>query len=317
MNQQDYNIRTERWSYERLSKLKPVSINRDTEPRIKKVTKTLRKKYLPTHSVIYIGYVVKSFGKYKEGTYFRFDGNTRFDIYQIHPELIPTIPFLVIIYDVNNFKDVEDIYYSIDSQNSVENSSQKITGIHRHKNYRAFSPVVKDGKYKRAVEIACRYGYDDKGLYLQTADFSKVQLPYYWDIVTHLDKLGIENTKKQNPDTRYSPVMFGCLLMVGKKYGVDHKRFDLLYNNFKNGITQINNDKVIDGVSYVYSTLYGRYKDIWTRADSYNIAKNPICTTTLYCFDAFMRGEHIPKGKKILTEKKLQDFFQFYNEKQD
>ena len=315
MEQKNYNPRAEMWSYTRLSKIKPVKINRDTEPRLKKVSKLLGKKYLPTHSLIIVGKVIKPFGRYKVGDYFRFDGNTRFNVYESKPELIPTTPFLVVIYDVDSLEDMKDIYYSIDSQNSVEKSNEKITGIHRFRNYIPHSPVVAKGNYKRAVEIACRYGNNDKGVYLQTSDFYDVQLPYHWEVLTHLDKLGIENTKKQNPDTRYSPVMLGCLLMVGKKYGVNHKRFTLMYNNFKKGITQINNDKVIDGVSYVYSTLYGRYSETWTKADSYNIAKNPICTTALYCFDAFMRNENIPKGKVIMSEKKLQEFFQYYNER--
>jgi hypothetical protein len=315
MKTKNYNARAEMWSYSKLSKLKPVKINRDTEPRLKKVSKLLAKKYLPTHSLIIVGKVVKAFGKYKVGDYFRFDGNTRFYVYESKPELIPDTPFLVIIYDVDSLEDMKSIYYSIDSHNSVEKSNEKITGIHRYKDYVPQSPVIKDGKYKRAVEIACRYGNDDKGNYLQTSSFEDIQLPYYWDVITHIDKMGIQNTKKQNPDTRYSPVMFGCLLMVGKKYGVNHKRFDLMYQNFKNGITQINNDKVIDGVSYVYTTLYGRYSEIWSKADCYNIAKNVICTTALYCFDAFMRGENIPKGKSIMSEKHLQEFFQFYNER--
>lgn len=315
MEQKNYNTRAEMWSYDKLSKLKPIKINRDTEPRLKKVSKLLAKKYLPTHSVIYVGKVIKSFGKYKIGEYFRFDGNTRFNIYELKPELIPTVPFLVIIYDVDNLEDMKSIYYSIDSENSVEKSNEKITGIHRYKNYKAFSPVIRDGKYKRAVEIACRYGNDNKGIYLQTADFYDVQLNHYWDVVTHIDKLGIENTKKQNPDTRYSTIMFGCLLMVGKKYGVNHKRFNLLYNNFKNGITQINNDKFIDGVSYVYIKMFSRYNETWTKSDCYNVVKNPIATQALYCFDMFMKGEYIPKGKTLMSESKLQEFFQYYNER--
>lgn len=306
-NYTKFNTRSEFWSYNKLSKLKPISINRDTDSRLVKVTKRLEKKYLPTHSIIMVGKVVKDFGKYKKGDYFRFDGNTRSDVWKVKPELVPQIPFLTIIFDIDSEQDMKDIYYSIDSQDAVETSSDKMTGMLRNKNYNPKSNIIKKGQFKRGLDLACQYGDNERGEYLHTSSID-TKLDYYWNVLTFLDKLGIDN---KNP--RYSPNLLGCLLMIGKKYGVNHKRFSLLVENFKNGITTINNTKYVDGVHYVYNNLYEKKKEVW-KLSTWGSARG-VVSPMLYCFDKFMKNENISKTTKFPNEKTLNEFFQFYNER--
>lgn len=302
-----YNMRTEFWSYDKLAKLDPVIINRDTEMRLAKVSKRLEKKYLPTHSIIIVGRAVKAFDDYRKNEMFRLDGNTRFDVYQVKPELIPKTPFLVIIIDIDNWKDVEDIYYSIDSDQAVEKSNEKLTGLLRYKDYDAKSDIIKKGQFKRAIDIACRYGNNSKGVYLQTADMM-TKLDHYWDVLAHMDKLGITNM-----NGRRTATVLACLLMVGKKHGTN-RRFDLLFNNLKNGLTTVNNSSEVDGVHYVYSSLFDRYKDLWSTSNEYSVVSSPLTVRMLYGFDMFMKNKNIPKKQK-LSQKNLQEFFQYYNER--
>lgn len=306
-NYTKFNTRVELWPYEKMSKLKPVSINRDTESRLVKVTKRLEKKYLPTHSVVYVGKALKSFGSYKKNEYFRLDANTRSDVYSVKPDLIPPIPFTVIMFDFDNMDDVKDVYYSIDSQDAVENSSDKMTGLLRDKMYKPKSKLIQKGMFKRALDLACQYGHDKDGTYLHTSKHD-VKLEHYWDELVYLDKFVIDNK-----DARYSPNVFGCFLMIAKKYGLKNKRLRLLIENFKNGITTINNSKEVDGIHYVYHNLYDKKKDTW-KLSTWGSARD-VVGPMLYCFDKFMNGENISKSTKFPNENFLNEFFQFYNER--
>lgn len=307
MENSKFNTRCEKWTFAKLSKLKPVNINRDTEIRLSKVTKRLQKKYLPTHSVIYVALITKAFGPYRKGEYCRLDGNTRFDVYSVKPELIPTTPFMVIIFDIDNEKDLKDTYYSIDSQDAVESSSDKMTGLLRFKNYTPKSKLFKEGKFKRGLDVACKYGNDKEGTYLQTAS-TEIQINHYWKEVMFLDKIGLDNKH-----SRYSPNVLGCLLMIGKKYGVNHKRYSLLVENYKNGFTTRNDSKFVDGVHYVYNNLYEKNESIW-KLSTWGMA-NKIVGPILYCFDKFMLNENLSKSTKFPTSRVTSDFFQFYNER--
>lgn len=302
-----FNRRVETWSFEKLSKLEPVTINRDTDPRLVKVMKRLEKKYLPTHSIMFVGRAIEKFGKYKKGDLFRLDGNTRMAIYEIRPDLIPQIQFTVIIFDIDNLEDLKDIYYSIDSMDAVEKSSDKMTGLLRDKMFVPKTPLFKKGQFKRALDVACQYGNSEKGEYLQVSHTS-VKLDHYWKEFMFLDKMGIDNKH-----SRYSPNVLGCFFMIAKKYGVKNQRLEILIENFKNGITTVNNTKSVDGVHHVYHNLYEKRKDTW-KLSTWSSSKG-LVSPMLYCFDMFMRNENISKTTKFPSDTNLEEFFQFYNER--
>lgn len=302
-----YRIRTEFWSYEKLSKLEPIVINRDTDIRLSKVYKRLVDKYLPTHSTVIVGHVTKPFDCYEEHDMFRLDGNTRMEVYKIKPELIPDTPFLVIIYDIDCWEDAKDIYDSIDNKDAAESTSEKITGILRYKEYDANSELVKKGKFKRAIDIVSLYDVDSDGVRINTLS-TEDKINRYWEYITYIDELGITNMEK-----RWSAGVFACLIMVAKKYGLDHERFDLLYNNLQDGLTTVNDKDEVDGVHYVYHTLYDKFKDSWTNTGMYNTKKTHI-VLILYGFDMFMKNENISKKTKIDKQlsSTLKTFFENY-----
>jgi len=309
-NFEKYNTRVETWTYDKCAKVKPVICNRYTDIRVPNVMKTLEKGYLPTHSVIVMGRAVKDMTNYKKGEFFRLDGNTRFDVWKIRPDLIPQVNFTVIIFDLETWEDVEKVYYSLDSAKSVEKSSDIMTGYLRRKSYTAKSELMKKGQFKRALELACRYGDDKNGTYLQTAP-DGVKLAHFWDVLSQMDKMGITDFGK-----RRTSAMLGVLLMVGKKHGAKSPRFELLFNNFKNGLTTVNNANYVDGVHYVYNNLYEKYKQMWSSANSWGATKSDHIVKSLYAFDKFMNGENISKKPNTFPrQKELEEFFQYYNER--
>jgi hypothetical protein len=303
-----YNLRTESWSYEKFAKLEPYVRNRDVEPRIPKVVKLLAKKYIPTHSIVIVGNVTKPFAKYKKGDKFRLDGNTRAEAFKIRPELIPEVPFHVIMMDVSSKEEADEIYYAIDSSDSVETSSHKITGYLREREYTALSKTIKEGKFKTALDNACRYGHNNDGLYLQTAPFED-KLDFFWNELIHIDKWKLGNMDNRSK-TKMSANVLTSLLLVAKKYGVNHKRFDLLIENFKNELTVTNNSTEVDGVHYVNTTLFTKNALVWKNTGRTNAFT--LIHSILYSFDKFILNENIKKGSKLPNEKKLTEFYQNY-----
>ena len=300
-----FNLRTELWSYEKFAKLDPYMMNRDVEPRVSRVVKTLSRKYLPIHSIVTVGRATKSFGKYKKGDLFRLDGNTRAEAYKVRPELIPEVPFNVIMVDIENKIEADEIYYGIDSSDAVETSSHKITGFLREREYDATSKVIKSGKFKTALDNACRYGHNEEGVYLQTAPFN-VKLDYFWEELTYLDSTGILNPN----DKRVSANVMTALLLISKKYGVNNKRFNILIENFKNGLTVTNNSTQVDGVHHVINDLYTKNILVWKTTGFGNSL--PLISKILNSFDKFVQNETIKKPIKTMSDKKLAEYYQHY-----
>ena len=137
-NFKDYNTKNVKWSYDKLKTYLPFNRNRDVEPRVPKLTKILSKKYSPTQIEYKVGLVVKPFEHYKKGEMFILDGNTRTAVYKKRTDLIPPCDFDVKIYELENFDEAKTLYYSIDNSDAAEKSGEKITGLHREKD---FNPI--------------------------------------------------------------------------------------------------------------------------------------------------------------------------------
>jgi hypothetical protein len=313
---QKYNMRTEYWSYEKLSKLDPVSINRNTEIRLEKVAKRLRKKYLPTHSIIIVGHVTKAFDSYKKNDMFRLDGNTRFDIYKIEPDLIPKGLFTVIILDLDNWEDTKEIYYSIDNTDAAEKVNEKITGIFKYLKYDPVSKIIRNGKIKRAIDFVAKYDIDSDGLRVDTNYTLEDKITRYFEVIEYLDNSEVTNSKI------HSAGLLACLIMVGMKYGVEHERYGLLCSNIRFGFSSYHDENEVDGAYYVYEFLYNAHKNYWTKYGVFNVSKSPVIIRTLYGFDMFMKNININKNKKwkktgSMVPKNLELLFKNYLKKED
>jgi hypothetical protein len=302
-----FKTEQQRWAAKKFMDLTPYIMNRDIEPRVAKMVKRLQAGPMPTHLRVAVGKVTKPFGPYMKGDYFRFDGNTRTEAWKVRNELIPNIPLVVDIYEVNDKSEADRIYYDIDSVDSVETSNDKVTGLLRERNYNAKSQVVKLGRFKTAIKNACRYAYSKDGEYLMSKDLRdnfSLQMDTYWKELVEIDKLNL------NTFTRYSGNVLTALLLIVKKHGLRNETFKELFNNYSEGITNINTSNEMDGVHYVFNVLYGENHKIWTQTGFSN--SFTLVSKILYGFDMFMNNQTISKKTKIPSDGKLRKFYQNY-----
>ena len=299
-------IKTE-WSYDKVSSIPPFSRNRDVLPRVPKVTKILESKFSPTQLEYTVGHAVKDFGKYKVGDMFLLDGNTRTEVYRGRPDLIPPFPMNVRIYELEDMEDAKMLYDSIDNQVSAEKSNEKITGLHREREFEPVSKIFRQGKYKIALEFAGYYAHNENGVLLQKVDF-ELLLDYFWDEILFIDSQNLDTFK------RMSGAVLVTLLLTTKKYGINNPMVHQLIKMYRNGYTTVNNDVEMDGAHYVYHILHDELKLIWSSL-SYANAK-PLVSAILYGFDCFINHETIKKKKNgnliIPSKEKLMDRYQFF-----
>jgi hypothetical protein len=282
--------------------------NRDVENRITKMVKRLEKGACPTHLRMAVGKAIVPFGGYKKNEYFKLDGHTRTEVYKICPHLIPNVNLIVDVYEVISHEQALSIYYNIDSQESVETSSDKITGLLRESMFNPKTKTLREGKFKTVLNQACRYGKSKDGLYLNDKKYnSQFNLKYYF----FLEELKFIDNFQIDKMDRYSSCVFSALLLITKKYGVNNKRISLLIENFRDDIAEKFNGHNVDGVHYVYHVLYATIgKDIW-KVNSNTHSPRTI-SHILYAFDKFMRNETISKKSKYPNDQQLREFFQFY-----
>jgi hypothetical protein len=302
-----FKMSIERMSPEKFMKLPAYFRNRDVDQRVSKMTKRLMKGALPTHLIVAVGKATQNFGPYKKGQYFRLDGHTRTDSWKVNPDLIPNVDLFVIVYELDSYEYTLSIYDDIDSTESAEKVNEKISGLLRERNYVAKSDRIKKCTFKTAVINSCRYLHTPEGVYLNGKEFNNkfdVKLDYMWKELTTIDSIGIDSIE------RYSGNVLTAFLLLTKKYGTSSRRLKTLIDNYKEGITTVNTSTTVDGVHYVYNSLYPDYQTVWTQTGFSN--SFDLISKILYCFDMFMRNENISKKTKFPTNKKLREFYQEY-----
>lgn len=301
-----YNTKNVKWSFDKLKSYPPFQRNRDVLPRVKKLTKILSTKFSPTQIEYKVGLAVKPFGKYKKGDMFVLDGNTRTEVYKKRTDLIPPCDLDVKIYELDNLDDANTLYYSVDSSDASEKSSEKVTGIHREREFEAISKVLRKGQYNTALRAACRYGENENGVYLEKAPF-ETKLDFYWNEIKFIDKSNLDTFE------RMSISVLASLLMITKNHGTDNPMVTKLLEKYRGGTTTVNNDDEMDGVHYVYHNVYTENRDIWSQS-SFGQTPDLICSI-LYGFEMFVTGQTIKKnGKKLIlpSKTKMLEHYQFY-----
>jgi hypothetical protein len=286
--------------------LPPYNQNRDTEPRVAKIVRILSSTPLPTQLEVAVGKATKPFGPYKKNDYFRLNGNTRCDAWTVRPELIPTCDLDVKVYEVDSAEYARSLYDSFDSSDSVETSTDKVTGYLRERNFKAKNLRFKKGNFKTAVINACRYAHDDNGVYLNGKEFNNkfnLKLDFFWKEIKKMDSYPMDEL------TKYSGNVLTAFLLVLKKYGLKNERFDELFNNFKESLTTYNTATYVDGVNYVFNYVYPNNSDVWTQTGFSN--SFILISKILYGFDMFMRDEKVSKKDKV-KDKFLKEFYQNY-----
>jgi len=93
---------------------------------------------LPTHAIMQVAV-------YPDGKIERLDGNTRTHIFNNNlqfPDYAKPQDWTVLFYSVNDKEEAERLYHSIDSSDTAETFSEKLSGYLRYKNYHSSLPVV-------------------------------------------------------------------------------------------------------------------------------------------------------------------------------
>jgi len=301
-------FRQEVWPTQKFLTVETFEKNRVIEPRIKKLTKLLKTTNNNRLYEVAIGVATKPFNsevsRYKKNDKFCIDGNARAEVWRRNPSLCPEY-VCVKIYDIDTKEKADETYYTFDNSSAAESSSDKLSGLLRERNYTAISETVRYGKINTVLKKATRYAHDDDGLHLLTAPVEKM-LDYHWNEIVFLDK---------NPDifnkykVKTSPNVTAALLMIGKKYGVNNSRFKKLIDNYCEEVSEVSTKSEMDGVTYVFNTLYSKNKEIWGN-NAYSVNKLPLFGKILHGFDCFMNKKTIQKGSKIFKQEK--QFIEYY-----
>lgn len=301
--------REEVWPIKKFLSVPVYEKNRTIEPRLKRMLSELKTNKNERLFEVSVGVAIKDFdkksSKYKKNDVFCLDGNCRAEIWRRNPSLAPE-NVLVRIYSLDSKEKSDETYFTFDNSKASETASDRMSGLLREKNYSAKSDVIRYGRMNTFLKKATRYAHDENGLYLLTSPVEKM-LNFHWEQVKFLD----EYQQIFNKGVKGSCNVYAALLMVGKKYGVTHPRFKVLLDNYCNEETEVNNKDCVDGVTYVFSTLYGKHKEIWGN-NAYSVNKLPLFGKILFSFESFMLGESIDKTKKRKVKDSI--FIDYYKD---
>lgn len=300
-------IRTEEWTVEEFLSLdSPFMRNRPVENRVKKKREELKKKLLLTHLEVKVGRAIKAFGNHKINDLFIIDGNTRWLVWFMYPELRPTYPLMVSVMDFDNEEEAVDTYLSIDSSTAAETSQEKIGGYFRSIGYVPTSKKVREGKISTTINDATKYIKYFNGVAHKNMDVFK-KIEYMWDQMRYLDEWNLD------PIKNLSSNLFTCMLMVGKKYGVNNLRFNEMIEDIKYETIKLDDKQYCDGVTYVMVYLFKDNPDKWYITGHKKAPE--LMYEMLYSLDLFMRNIPLKKKKNYSvsnSHEKNRIFFQSY-----
>ena len=288
-------------------KIKPVHCQRLEEPRIKQVKKLLSEKQLPTHLEVAVVLTYFQDDYYDYQKFYVVNGNTRKGVFIKFPELIPNENLYLTIYHAFNKSDIEKIYRSIDSSNSVESSGQLIGGLCRSINYMPQSRKIQSGNFGLSLRHAYACAKGNSRIYgneLSLSDIKgKIEFNFFLEEIKFLDRviLGYQNDTAKNKKYSTGTIM-AALMLIAKKYGIDNPKLSeltdsLINNNIK---THPGTKGLNDGISVINIDLYEKYNQdgsrMWTLQSE---GFGPVMIGNfLYCMDNFMNDNLIPVNRQ-------------------
>jgi hypothetical protein len=310
--------------------LKPVSVQRNEKDRYKKTLKVLSEKLLPTH--LEVSVIIPNFSDdyYESGLPYSINGNTRKYIWSNFPELVPNKDLYVTLYHANTRKEIDEIYRSIDSQDSVETPKQMIGGIFRDTNATPVSKYVRSGKFSTALRHAYSCLMGDRNLinYTKTSFLemkNRKEFEMFKDEIFFLDKFYYQFETDKSKVIKYNfGSIFASLLIICKKYGIDNPKVEELVVNLTTGktITHEGVSGLNDGLSVINQELYEYYQNVLQRWSDVSAGHGPIIIGNLiFCMDSYMNDRLLTirkSGSKmgiVLKDDKAKEYFVKYFQK--
>ena len=294
-----------------LSKL-PVHCQRRHEDRVNDVKKLLQERLLATHLQVAIVKCHFNDDYYKEDESYSINGNTRKTVWLKFPELKPTLPLHLDVYHAYSRQDIERIYRTLDSRDSVETSGDLIGGLFRSIGYEPKSKKFKSGNIGVALRHAYKCCNSLKRIYGNDSSYSditnKAEVVYFEKEVPVLDEIIFRIEKMETAKRRKfitGPIMVVILVLL-KKYGIDndkvHEAINALINQkvkIKEGVGGQN-----DGVSVIWDDLYTKFTSSdgrrWTLQSEGDGPK--IFGHILYCMDSYINDVTL-KTRKLDSKK--------------
>lgn len=208
--------------YSEFAELEEVFCQRNTEGRLKKAQKHLSK-LLPEHVVVFVCRLTKDCKingkKYKKGSKFRVDSNTRALNWSIGgSDSIPQEVF-VIEYCFDNADRIRECYNTFDSLDSVERNQEKFWGIITNMyHYVPQSDKFIKGQILTGLNKASHFFYPETwNQFNVKASELPGQVGAFQDEIKTLDQL------MKNP-SNWDQALLCTALMALKKYGYENKR---------------------------------------------------------------------------------------------
>jgi len=262
--------------------LNPVHIQRDITWRKKSVERLLKKGLVDTHVIVSIGEAsrdIPSIGL-KKGDRVIINANTRNAIWKdwmgtADEQLIPQFVYAD-IFSVSSEKEIENLYYSFDSQDAVEKTPHKITGIYKKLGMNPQTGFIAKGGIKKALEYAAA-GKDN----LVYASLTEL-IAEFKDAIETLDSLC--------PNKNVFDVTLTCAsLMLLNKYPNNEHLLE--------GLKRVNNQERDAGspkTGYPPLTFFMNEWDmnkIFHKRGTSGTDMPPQLNFALCCFDKYMNNE--------------------------
>jgi len=191
--------------------LPPVFCQRQTDYRAPKIKKLLKKRFFPSHLDVAVfeypcGARVKGNGNTRDVCWkeFKEDGD-----YHIIPSHVKAT-----IYQVSNDDEARDLYYTFDSDDSVEKAPDKITGVYRALGLSFNTAKIAKGNIGKSLQY-CSDGRDSNSTSSRSLDWFEV-IKDFKDELTTLDKL--------RPKKHFDANIICAALMMLKRHGTTNPR---------------------------------------------------------------------------------------------
>ena len=205
-------------------KLDEVFCQRNTQARVHRTAKRLKENPLPTHEAVVLG-------RYPNEKLVVLDGNTRALAWKLGLAPMPAYVNAT-IYRVKDDDEARKLYESLDSEDAVERSSDKVWSAMQIVYGEAFdyfhSTVITKGKLTSALRHALRFvkdGRKQRGNVNWKKDISNIvdALNYFkWEIVK-LDHFMQNDNGYHNRTTQAQNMV---ILLLLKKYGLNNQRLN-------------------------------------------------------------------------------------------
>lgn len=259
--------------------LHPVFCQRQTDFRKTKTKKLLKDKFYPTHLDVAIF-------EYPCGKRVRGNGNTRAVCWGefIDEELERLVPQSVnaTIYLVKNDDEARELYYTFDSDQSVEKSPDKITGVFRALDITFNTAKIAKGNIGKSLEF-CSNGRESNSLSSRKLDWFAI-IEDFKDELQTLDKI--------KPKKHFDANIICAALMMLKRHGTGNSR--LLF-----GLEQLNAKRKgvqdpksgTDGVTKILEEW--DVNKIFEHKGTDGISMPRQQDFLLYCFEKWMEEESV------------------------